>query len=293
MSPTPPLLDLHALCRQFPGFELGPVALRVSPGEVHGLLGPNGAGKTTLLNLVTSQLRPTSGTLKHRGVPIRWDHPSWKRHFSYIPQTPAFYGQLTVAEMLRLAARFYGEWDERVAADLTRRFELPTHQRISTLSKGTLVKLGLVAGLGHRAELLVLDEPTAGLDPTARVVVHDALRTIASEHPSVSILLSSHLFEDHEELSTHIHILRAGRMVVEASTEALREARVFRYRAGASPPPVEPRLAGWTRNGTVWVVVPAGGAGVEAFRSHPEVIEDRPASPLAAIYHGAAHVEPH
>ena len=165
---TNAVLELRDLGRAFPGFQLGPLSLRLHPGQVYGLLGPNGAGKTTLLDLIASQLQATSGTLSHGGRRIRWGDRGWKARFSYIREMPSFYAELTVAQILELAGQLYPHWDPALADSLVGTFHLRPHQRVGHLSKGTRVKLGIVTALSHRAELLILDEPTAGLDPSAR-----------------------------------------------------------------------------------------------------------------------------
>jgi ABC-type multidrug transport system ATPase subunit len=120
LTMTDSILELDALRRVFPGFELGPVSLRLRPGQVYGLLGPNGAGKTTLLNLITLQLKATGGALRHQGEPIRWGDNRWKARLSYIRETPSFYDELTVAQTLALASRLYDRWDPLLADTLQR-----------------------------------------------------------------------------------------------------------------------------------------------------------------------------
>ena len=102
---TDNVLELQDLRRVFPGFELGPLTLRLRPGQVYGLLGPNGAGKTTLLNLIALQLNTTSGRLHYGGSPIHWGDNTWKARFSYIRERPSFYAELTVAQTLEFAGR--------------------------------------------------------------------------------------------------------------------------------------------------------------------------------------------
>ena len=149
---TDDILELHDLRRVFPGFQLGPVSLRLQPGQVYGLLGPNGAGKTTLLDLIALQLKATTGTLSYAGRPIRWGDSGWKARFSYIREMPSFYGELTVAQTLELAGQLYPRWDPVLADRLVGTFSLRPHQRVGHLSKGTRVKLGIVAALSHRSQ---------------------------------------------------------------------------------------------------------------------------------------------
>src|SRR5262249_386265 len=156
----------------------GPISCEFARGRAYGLLGPNGAGKTTLLNLVTLQSRLSGGSIAFDGVPVRWGDTAWKSRLSYIREVPGFYDELTVGATLDLARPVEGEWDRRHAAELVQRFSLDVSRRVGALSKGTKVKLGLVVALAHRAELLVLDEPSAGLDPDAREDLQRALRDL-------------------------------------------------------------------------------------------------------------------
>lgn len=219
---TQPYLELLSLTKAFPDFVLGPLSIALHRGRVHGVLGPNGAGKTTLLNLITLQGRAASGEMRHEGVPVRWGDARWKGKVAYVRESPSFYDELTVAETLRLASRLYDNWDVSLAAHMGMRLGLRGRQRVRTLSKGTRVKLGLVAALASRAELLVLDEPTAGVDPTSRGEFHDVLRQLRRERPELCVLLSSHIFEDLEESADEVLILRDGQIAFQASREQLR-----------------------------------------------------------------------
>ena len=288
---APPLLEARDLHRIFPGFELGPLSLEFEAGQVYGLLGPNGAGKTTLLNLLTLQLRLTDGEIRRRGTTLAWGDTAWKRRFSYIRETPAFYDQLTVEQTLRLASALYGEWDQRLADTLVDRLELPRRRRVAHLSKGTRVKLGLVAALAHRAELVVLDEPTAGLDPSARAQVHDTLTALLAEHPALCVILSSHLFEDHEETATRILILREGQVVVATRMETLRNSRLYRTDGDRPLPPLASPVMRWRRRGVEWAVVDERTDDGEVLRQRTDVREERPASLLSALYHGSEQVD--
>lgn len=208
-------LSVHDLVKAFEAFTLGPLSIDFVPGRAYGLLGPNGAGKTTLLNVLALQLRPTHGEIRYRGVPIRWGDTTWKERFAYIKETPAFYDELTVGQTLQLASRLYRSWDHASARTLLQRLELDPAHRVATLSKGTAVKLGLVAALAHRAEILILDEPTAGLDPTVRLELLNTLATLKDEQPELCLLLSSHIFEDIEHLADEVVIIKGGRIVLQ------------------------------------------------------------------------------
>ena len=207
-----PCLTLRGIVKQYPDFTLGPLSMELAPGSALGLLGPNGAGKTTLLNVIAQQARPTAGELAC-GAPIAWGDSRWKSRVSYIRETPAFYDELTVGQTLRFASSLYDEWDTAFAGALATRFRLDHSRLMGTLSKGTRLKVGLVAALAHRAAFVLLDEPTAGLDPDARDDLHRTLRDLRSERPELCLVLSSHIFEDIDAVADHVAIIRDGRLV--------------------------------------------------------------------------------
>lgn len=280
------ILDIVGIRRRFPDFELGPLSLQLRPGRVYGLLGPNGAGKTTLLDLVALQLRPSGGGLRTGGEPLCRGSRDWKSRFSYVREVVPFYSELTVAETLKLAARLYDRWDTTLAARVTGSLELPLHRRVGELSKGTKVKLGIASALAHHADLLLLDEPTAGLDPTARAEVQALVRDLATEHARLCVVLSSHIFEDIEATATDVLVLRRGRFVFEASAEALRASALYRTTGAgtaASPPDL---LARWTHQGAEWLLVRRGSLLQTDLERRADCVEDHPTSLLAAVYHG-------
>lgn len=219
---TAPFLELHGVTKTFPDFTLGPLSAAFRAGCVHGILGPNGAGKTTLLNLVTLQSRATAGKMCHGRAPVTWGDARWKGKVAYVREAPSFYDELTVEETLRLVSRLYDSWDGGLAAHLSMRLGLRGRQHVRTLSKGTRVKLGLVAALASRAELLVMDEPTAGVDPTSRDELHEVLRHLRRERPELCVLLSSHIFEDLEASADEVLILREGQIAFQACREEMR-----------------------------------------------------------------------
>jgi ABC-2 type transport system ATP-binding protein len=216
-----PALALRGIVKRYPGFELGPLSLDLAPGSALGLLGPNGAGKTTLLNVIALQVRAAAGELAYGGTAIPWGDARWKSRISYIRETPAFYDELTVGQTLRFASSLYDEWDAAFADALVTRFRLDRSRPVGTLSKGTRVKVGLVAALAHRAAFVLLDEPTAGLDPDARDDLQQTLRQLREERPEVCIVLSSHIFEDIDAVADRVAIIRGGRVVRQGTRAEL------------------------------------------------------------------------
>ena len=288
---TDAVLELRDFGRVFPGFQLGPLSLRLHPGPVYGLLGPNGADKTTLLDLIALQLKATTGTLSYGGRRIHWGDRGWKALFSSIREIPSFYAELTVAQILELAGQLYPHWDPALADSLVGTFGLRPHERVRHLSKGTSVKLGIVTALSHRAELLIFDEPTAGLDPTARADLQDSIRHLMREHPSLRVLLSSHIFEDLEEFATEILILRHGRLVFRASIDTLYDSTLYRSETTDTIAASPDLLLRWRRRKTEWRLVRRGSPLDIDLRLRPDHVEEQPTSVIATIYHGTERTD--
>jgi len=248
------IVELHELHRAFAAFQLGPVSMTFMPGTVYGLLGANGAGKTTLMNLVTMQLRPTGGEVRVDGRHVRWGDRAWRAQIAYIRETPTLYDEFTVRQTFAFVANVCDQWDQAQAEQMVRRLELDMARRVGKLSKGNKVKVALVAALARNARLLVLDEPTAGLDPTARAELHGLLQTILQERPEVTLLLSSHLFEDISTLADEVHILRRGTLAFSTSRQEIGDLALFRVPGPeARIDPTEARLV-WQESGDTCVI---------------------------------------
>ena len=280
-------LTVTELVYAFPGFDFGPVSLTLQPGRVCGILGPNGAGKSTLLNLLTHQLRPAGGRVAFGGQGIPWNDAAWKTRFAYIRETPAFYDELRAGEVLEFAGRIYEQWDAERAERLCARLELDLQKRVSALSKGNLVKLGLVAGISSRADLLLLDEPTAGLDPSVRAGIQRALRELIEEQrDTLSIILSSHIFDDLEEVADDLLILRNGSIIFESTRDDLDRMALYRCENGDGTELGEASLT-WRARNAHWVLTRRDGALAATLAERPGCVEEQPRSIVEAAYHGA------
>ncbi|HET9455370.1 MAG TPA: ABC transporter ATP-binding protein, partial [Gemmatimonadaceae bacterium] len=146
-------------------FTVSQLDMHVPRRSVYGFLGPNGAGKTTTIRLLLGLLKPQAGTITVLGQPMPDSYASVLARTGYVPERPHVYPSLTVGEALRLHSAFYPTWDQRWADELLKQFTLPLGRRIGSLSKGESGKLLMLLALSQRPELLVLDEPTDGLDP--------------------------------------------------------------------------------------------------------------------------------
>ena len=194
--------------------------LTVEPGEVYGYLGPNGAGKTTTIRLLLGLHRPSGGRAELFGVDAWKDPVRAHRRVAYVAGEPFLWPGLTGAETLEFLARLRGGADRVYREKLIERFALDPSRRVRALSKGNRQKIQLIAALASRADLLLLDEPTAGLDPLMEMVFRDCVQEARGRGQTV--FLSSHILSEVEALCDRVGILRRGRLVEQGTLEQLR-----------------------------------------------------------------------
>ena len=206
------------------------VDLQVPQGAVYVLVGPNGAGKTTTLRILLDLIRADSGTAEVFGLDPRARGAEVRAQVGYMAERHDWgYGRMRVARMLEHHARFYPTWDPEYAATLVREFEIEPARKYGKLSKGQSRRVQLVMALAHRPPLLVLDEPTDGLDP----VMRDETLGLLSEHlaeTGATLLVSTHLVHEVDRLADHIGVMRDGRLVAQTPRDVLRRM-LRRYRA--------------------------------------------------------------
>lgn len=190
---------------------LADLDLEIAPGEVVGYLGPNGAGKTTTLRLLLGSLRPSSGRATIFGLDVTAQAATAHAHLAYVPGEAQLWPRLTGGQTLDFLARIHGGDDATYRSELIERFQLDPSRRVREYSKGNRQKLALISALATRAPLLLLDEPTAGLDPLMERAFRDSVSE--AKQRGQTVLLSSHILSEVEALSDRVAILRAGRLV--------------------------------------------------------------------------------
>jgi ABC-2 type transport system ATP-binding protein len=195
--------------------------LEVAEGEVLGFLGPNGAGKTTTIRTLLDHLRPTSGRARVFGIETTTDPVAIHRRTGYLPGEFTLYDRLTGRQTIEYFANLRGRVDLAYQASLLERLDVDPSRRFKEYSRGNKQKIGLVIALQHRPELLILDEPTAGLDPLVQQAFHDLVREARAEGRTV--FLSSHVLSEVERICDRVAIIRDGRLVRTGRVNSLRD----------------------------------------------------------------------
>lgn len=193
------------------------VSLMLPRGKIIGLLGPNGSGKTTLIKMMNGLLIPTYGSISICGFPIG---PDTKARVSYLPDRTYLNNNSTIWQNLEMFTELYGDFEQERALQMLDSLQVDPRARLQTLSKGTKEKVQLILVMSRRADLYVLDEPIAGVDPAARDYI---LRTILSAHrPDASIILSTHLISDIQDVLDEVIFIRQGNLLLYNSVDYIR-----------------------------------------------------------------------
>ena len=222
--PTSPVIDVTNLTRRFDsGTALDAVTLSIPRGAVYGLVGANGAGKTTLIKHILGLLRAQSGSVRVFGLDPVADPVGVLSRIGYLSEENDLPGWMRVDELIRYSRAFRPTWDDTYAEELRQSFALEPGAKIKTLSKGQKARVGILIAVAYRPDLLVLDEPSSGLDPIVRRDILGAIiRTIA--HEGRTVLFSSHLLEEVEQVADHVTMINKGRIVLSAPLTEIREA---------------------------------------------------------------------
>ncbi len=218
-------IEITGLTKSFSKFQLGPVNLTVPRGAIYGFVGPNGAGKTTTLDLLLGMGQPDGGHISIDGLDHTRDEVAVKQKIGYVSPDLNFQMWGKVGNAIRFVKGFHATWDDRHCEYLLKTFRLGVDDKIGTLSFGSKIKLALVLALAWRPPILILDEPTVGLDAVAR---HDLfgelLESVGKEDRT--ILISSHALSDVERFADRLGFIKDGRMLLEGETAEL----IQRYR---------------------------------------------------------------
>ena len=206
-------IEIRGLRKHYTGFELGPLDLDIPRGSIFGFVGPNGAGKSTAIDLLFGMGRPDAGTISMLGLDHQKNEVAIKQRAAYVSPELEFSNWGKIHKAIRFIRGFYSDtWDDAYCSKLLDRFKLKADDRIATLSFGSRTKLSLVLALSRHPELLILDEPTTGLDALAKQELFSALLELV-EDSEKTILISSHNLTDLERFADHVAIINDGTLL--------------------------------------------------------------------------------
>ncbi len=214
------MLNIEHLQKHYPNFSLD-CSLEVRPGCVTGLIGQNGAGKSTTFKAVLGLILRDGGNISILGKDFRDFTPKDKEKLGVVLSDSGFSGYLTIQDILPVLKSFYPTFDQAFFLERASRFQLPLHKRIQDFSTGMRAKLKVLSAVSHDSRLLILDEPTAGLDVIARDELLDILREYMEADEERSILISSHISSDLETLCDDLYMIHEGRIILHEDTDVL------------------------------------------------------------------------
>ena len=252
------VIAIKNLSRTFGGRKaLDDVSLDVPRGTVFGLVGENGAGKSTLIKHLLGLWRAESGQVRVFGMDPVSDPVPVLGRIGYLSEQPDLPDWMRVYEYIRYMQAFYPKWDPEYAERLREQFGIDRKARVRVLSKGQRAKLGLLAAQAHRPDLLLLDEPSSGLDPIVRSdILAAVIRTVADEGRTV--FFSSHLLEEIERVSDHVAMLHHGKLVLCGPLDAIKTQHrriTLRFETPQTKPPVIPGALSVNGAGREWTVI--------------------------------------
>ncbi|MDR3659615.1 MAG: ABC transporter ATP-binding protein [Mycobacterium sp.] len=281
-------IEIDTLTKNFGAVRaLDGLNLQVDQGEVHGFLGPNGAGKSTTIRILLGLVRADSGTVRLLGGDPWTDAVALHRDIAYVPGDVTLWPTLTGGETIDLLARMRGGIDEKRRDELTERFDLDPTRKTRTYSKGNRQKVSLISAFASHATLLLLDEPSSGLDPLMENIFQQCVAEAAAR--GTTVLLSSHILAETERLCQRVTIIRAGRTVESGTLESMRHLSSTTIKADMinNPGRIDhlPGVSDITFDGRMLtarvesvslgaVIKALGDAGVRSLVSQPPTLED-------------------
>ncbi|HUX06626.1 MAG TPA: ABC transporter ATP-binding protein [Acidobacteriota bacterium] len=217
------IVDVKGLTKRYPGTRhpaVDGLSLRIRRGEILGFVGPNGAGKTTTIKMLLNLAWPDSGGGRIFGYDIIRDSVAIRRRIGFMSGEVRLYNSMRGDELLRFLLSLHGGGDKERVRDLIEIFDVPLHRKIKSYSSGQKQMLAMLAALGHKSDLLVLDEPTKGLDPSKKMLFLEQVEKWPEQGGAV--LISSHVLSEIEHICTHVGFIREGVMIADEEIEAVR-----------------------------------------------------------------------
>lgn len=275
------VIAVNGLSRRFGSkVALSDVSLFVPRGGVFGLVGENGAGKTTLIKHLLGLLRPEAGSVRIFGLDPIADTVAVLSRLGYLSENRDLPGWMRVDELLAYTAGFYAKWDQAYAEQLRQEFDLNPSTRVRNLSQGQTAKMGLLLALAYRPELLILDEPSSGLDPLVRRDILEAIiRSVAEEGRTV--LFSSHLLDEVERVSDQLAMIHQGRVLFSGPLDQVKQSHrrlIVRFATAQPTPPSWRGALSISGHGREWKIIcnqGNGEAAVQAAGVGAVIVEDQ------------------
>lgn len=252
------IVEVSGLSRSFGKTEaLANIDFRATRGKVYGLVGANGAGKTTLIKHLLGLLRAKTGSVRVLGEdPVRRPEAVLKR-IGYLSEERDIPNWMSIDELMRYTNAYHPSWDQGYAAELLETFSLDPAMKINGLSRGMRAQVALIAAVAHRPKLLILDEPSSGLDAIVRKdILNAVVRTISEEGRTV--IFSSHLLEEVERLSDHVTMIHQGRVTLDSSLESINSSHhhsTFRFDDAQSTAPRIEDAVSVAGEGRLWSAI--------------------------------------
>jgi ABC-2 type transport system ATP-binding protein len=229
------VMEIAGLTRRYRTFTLDGVTLEIPKGTILGLIGPNGAGKTTTIRMLMKMVRPDAGSIRLFGLGLDAHEKEIKNRVGYVGEEQIYYMNKKVSWTGRFVSQYFEKWDQEMFERLLAEFSIDPSQKVGKLSRGMKVKLSFAIAFSHHPELMILDEPTAGLDPVIRREMLDRLRAFRDEQDG-SVFISSHITDDIVRIADHVAFIVDGRIAVHAEKdEILSDWKRLHFRPGAIP----------------------------------------------------------
>lgn len=217
-----PVIEFTKVSKRFKGFAIDDLSLHVNKGFVTGFIGANGAGKSTTIKLMMNLLRPDAGEVRVFGLDYATHEKAIKERIGFVYDGNVFYEGLNLKDIQRIVGPAYKRWDDRLFLKYADQFELPLNKPVKTFSKGMQMKASLALALSHDAELIVMDEPTAGLDPIFRRELLDLLQEIMLDGKR-TIFFSTHITSDLDRIADYIAFIKEGKLMFNQSIHEVSE----------------------------------------------------------------------
>ena len=214
------ILEINNLVKRYKDFKLGEISLTLESGAILGIVGPNGAGKTTLIKSILGMVVKDAGTINIFNKSIDKDGVEIRDRIGFVSNEMAVKGLVTPKLLGKIYGNFYSKWDQKLYDEYLNRFELPPTKYLNKLSQGMQMKTSLAFALSHYADLLILDEPTAGLDPIFREEIIDILLQ-ELEDTSKSIIISSHITSDLDKCADYLLVMNKGKTLLSGAKDEI------------------------------------------------------------------------